>query len=555
VVILLVEMSAGARHEHTWVVLPIQAQAQLQVETKPFATVKVVIGNKTYGPAVASKTGHVTVPAVVPPGIPTATVNATDRAGNTTTKPLELPAHDYPRVATLPEHPSASWSDGAPLPVYVFAIHPDGTVQRDPKALTLKAEHGRFGEPRVLDNGELLAFYYAPEVVGAGAERIFAKVQGSAVEVSVPLKVRPGPEAGLRVELAPNEYHAGSSSVVEVRSEAVDIHGNLLGAVAESQVTSDFGTVVREGERFELRVPDAFNGRAVSNVRAESRGLKGEGALPLMPGTAALAHLRLANSFPHAGRTVQASLALRDSFQNPVPNAQVAVQASTGGEGQVTERARGKYQVDFAVPRDGKGEVRLVASTQEGVVGQADMTVLPYERAWGVSPGVLLGTEGNRQFWASAARVFLALRLGQTEAELLGEAQWSWAFVDFQASASQTDATNQVVTSLVTVSKLHTTTGALGLRYTFPLSQKLAVQATAALGGGGASSHATTSSGTFVARAGGGISVYLGPGRLLAQVEARAETLSAGRALAQGTTELAGNLSGVGFFAGYLLRL
>src|SRR5580704_13706464 len=62
-------VETGAKRQWGWLSLPLLARATLQIDTKPRAQVTATLAARSFGPATADARGHLSLPAVVPPGL------------------------------------------------------------------------------------------------------------------------------------------------------------------------------------------------------------------------------------------------------------------------------------------------------------------------------------------------------------------------------------------------------------------------------------------------------------------------------------------------------
>jgi hypothetical protein len=555
VALVLAEVESNGQRFHCWLALPLLAQASLEVETKPLATVKVTIGDKTFGPRTANKAGHATVPAVVPPGIPTATVSAVDRAGNTTNKPLPLPGHAFPRIRTWSSVDSASWADAKETSFYVFCVKADGTPLTGPEALGAHATLGKLGGPRATPEGDLELTYRAPGDVGPGADTVTLHAEGTG-DVTLAVKVLPGPPTALREELTPDTYVAGTEKPVRIRTFQVDAHGNTVGETPEATLTTEAGKVEHNGSQQSLQVPDVFDGQQTLEVKATLGALRGAGAVKLQSGTAKTATFGHHLGKLRAGHKLTLTLTARDEYGNLASHQRLTVTAEGGGAAHVEEQAPGVYSVSYSIPKNRDGELRLHARVGSAPLGTSDdFSVLPYQRPWGVTAGALVGFGANHQYKMLEERPSVAVRLGSSEAELLAEVQFTQQGGTF-TSANADFGNNGDPYATVSVSHVQTFSADLGLRYSLPLTASTSLYALGAVGVSNVNSslqgvpppanppvQTNALFGGAVLRGALGASWHLGPGRLYLQAEYTFMQVTG--------QQISGNLDTVGAAVGY----
>ncbi len=82
--------------------LPLAGRTILPLKSEPGSSLRVVVGDRTFGPVIADRLGSVNIPLSVPPGIGQAQVFARDKVGNTTKTMVRLDLPPYPRLVAAP---------------------------------------------------------------------------------------------------------------------------------------------------------------------------------------------------------------------------------------------------------------------------------------------------------------------------------------------------------------------------------------------------------------------------------------------------------------------
>ena len=534
------EAEAGAR-SRAWAALPLIANADLKIETKPRATVTVTIGEKTFGPATAGANGRLTIPAQVPPGFATATVLAVDRAGNQTTRPLDLLTRPFARaVAVLAS--GAEAIAGAQTPLEVFAVEPDGRPLESAATLRVTAKRGEVQSPVAQAGGVFTVAYRAPASVAAGPDLITVGLEGAPATTRLDVKLGAGPPVRLELTLSPPAITAGSGLTAQVRSQAVDALGNPVDLPGVAYAT-DFGRLEPAADAAVLRIPDGFEGRSIATVTGRVKGLTGEAKLALVAADVARAELEFPPRIA-AGETQEGQVFLADRFGNPVEGAAVTAGLTSGRAATVAEKGKGSYVVTLTTDReDPPGEHGLSVSIKGSTVAQARLNVRHFVRRWAFSVAATGFLQSNFSQWVSGGpRLTLGLRAGGTGLDVVVEVGFG-AYAQLRkaraADGSQFDIQLQQLSLLV------------GARYWFPIGVRPSLQLSLLVGQQGTARTVTLSTGEtrgqseagFALRAGAGPGLHLGPGRVLLQLEYTLAPISG---------IITGNAGGPGLSLGYV---
>lgn len=548
VAIFLADLALGEHHDRVWASLPLHGSAPLPITTKPEAKVEVTIAGQTFGPVTADKQGRVVLNVIVPPGVRTASVRATDKLGNANVKEVDLAPPRFARLrAAPPSRDAVSWADPEGLELEFFAIEPDGSAAAKPPAL--KVERGWVSAPVSRGQGVFDFTFRAPEQVGSGAVEIkIAPADEPTLGVGIPLKVKPGPPARVEVKLNPPERVAGAAGAVKVEVAVLDGKGNP----APSQglaLTADFGAL----EKGQWKVPDGFAGREKAVVRAHLGAADGEAVLALRPGPPAGGEGLARKARVRPGESTTVDLQVRDAFGNPAAGAALAAAASAGRVSQVTDAGGGKYTVDFLVgAADPPGPASIVFTGPAGPLPlNVPVEILPQLAPWGIALGFALAGQSNfSRATALGPQLELALRLGGTPLELLGEGMLNY----YRQVSLPYDAAGSGARLVADVNGI-----ALrgGLRASFALTSRLDLHFAATAGTQrtestlsvqGAPAPPATVEGTWNLHGtgSGGVGYGIGPGRI---------SLDARYVYAPASGQISGSLGGASLSFGYRVYL
>ena len=534
----------GGVKSRQWIALPLIAIADLKIETKPSATVTVTIGEKTFGPAIADARGRVTIAAKVPPGFPSATLLAVDRAGNRTTRPLDLLPRTWPRAAGVLASGGEATA-GQQATIEIFAVEPDGRPLARAEGLRVTAQSGSIEGAIAGEGGLFTAAWRAPASVAVGADLITIGVEGTSATTQLEVKLKAGVPARLVLTLTPPSYLAGSGTAVRLRIEAVDAVGNPL-ALDQPQFSTDFGRIEASVDGLLLRIPDVFAGRSRATVSATASGVKGEATLALVAAAPSRAELEFPSRVA-AGETAAGKLFIADSFGNPVEKVSVTAAVSSGRAAAVAPGAGGgNYELTLATDREdppGDHEFQVAANGQQ--VARKPLMVMHYQRRWAIKLGVFGFVQSNLSQWISVGpRIALGLRVGGTGLDLLAEGVFG-----YYAPIRKAQAVNggEFDINLQQLSIL------LGARYWIAFGVRTALHLSLTGGLQNTASRVTRVDGAeltrsqlrlgLTARVGAGVGFQLGLGRVVLQLE---YTVAPSDGLVQG------NLGGLGLAAGYL---
>ncbi|HEY4730742.1 MAG TPA: hypothetical protein VIH41_06400, partial [Myxococcales bacterium] len=257
-------VTAVAGNDVAWIAIPLWAEGDAVVKTRPRGKISVRIGSEEFGPVIADARGEAVVPVVVPPGVHQA--HHGKRA-----IPLHIPptrtvhlafgeaAHAADRAQTIAVYVVAVTAEGAPrngAAIRLWTSRGDLSPvrQRTPGLYEarLSLESGRAGPVRVtatLDDARQFVAEAAIALTGGAAERIAISADRAGIHAE-------DPQARLHV-VARDSLGNVPSDELEFVSTA-----GLLRAVRSSPGEWDLT----------LSLPSSFGGRAAVEVMA--RGSK-----------------------------------------------------------------------------------------------------------------------------------------------------------------------------------------------------------------------------------------------------------------------------------------
>jgi hypothetical protein len=147
-------------------VIPLSASVSLPGKTEPDVAISVEIAGKTFGPVRSDAGGRFEVPVVVPPGHRFGTSRATDRAGNSRTKAVDLHLPPTDQIACVANPASLPADGSARAKVLCVVTDPFGAPAAS-AAIVARARAGRLAGPRLLWSGGYEWEYVAPDAVGS----------------------------------------------------------------------------------------------------------------------------------------------------------------------------------------------------------------------------------------------------------------------------------------------------------------------------------------------------------------------------------------------------
>lgn len=296
-----------------WGTVPMHGSATVIAHSKPKATVRLQVGDASYGPAVADRFGETPFDVKVPPGVRTARAFAQDLLGATRETDVAIDPPPTGRVLAICE------PDGV-LTVLVAAT---GGGPAEAAAVEVRADTGSIAAPQRVAAGHWRASF---DGSGAGADQavLSASLAGEPESVSTcSVAVPPEPPAGLEVTLGVEEFHAGAGTGIPV-TVTLRHRGLRTPAYPPPSIEADFGEVNEPndlgGGRFAAtwNLPDAIEGRRAATLRASVGGHAREASVTVRPGPAARIEALLPDSSLRADGRTLLKIAVRvfDAFGN-----------------------------------------------------------------------------------------------------------------------------------------------------------------------------------------------------------------------------------------------
>jgi hypothetical protein len=362
-------VTAVAGTDVAWVSIPLWAEGDAVVKTRPRGKISVRIGSEEFGPVIADARGEAVVPVVVPPGVHEA--HHGKRA---------IPLHVPPaRTVHLTFGEAARVADRAQtVAVYVVAVTADGTPRSgaairlwtsrgDLSALRQRAPGlyearlslapGRPGPVRVtatLDDARQFVAEATIALTGGASERIAISADRAGIHAE-------DPQARLHV--------VARDSLGNVPSEELEFvsTAGLLRAVHSAPGEWDLT----------LSVPSSFGGRAAVEVRARGSKSSASHALPLLAGpleTAAFEHPE-ATLIADGASALRLRIELRDRYGNTVSGAQPEVSAELGSAR--LEESDGALYARYLPPLLHERGASTLALQAGPAAARARLTLLP----------------------------------------------------------------------------------------------------------------------------------------------------------------------------------
>ncbi len=521
---------------HGWTVLPLWGSGRAEVYSRPQASVKVTIGKAVFGPVIADKLGHASVPVIVPPGIGHALARK---------RKIDLKVTNMCRVSAIADEEKLVAGGGRSAQLRIYATDALGKPARE-AAVGLKANRGSISKAEKLAEGVYRAEYVPPTKVADGHVLVSVFLEGDRASTDqVEFLIVPGAPARLVLQAQPASYTAGQKKQIRLALQVFDSFGNPTSAGV--MLKSDLGKiseVVQAGEgRYQagLSLPDSFVKKSKARIQASiPDGPHAEAVIELKSaGAARIEFEKRRETLVADGDTeVRLKLSVLDSFGNSVPGLKLKASASEGSLSAVTE-SDGQYVLSFTPPQKHlSGHARLQVSS-EGLSASTEIDLLGKVYLLNLSPQVGFVTNfGNLN-----APYFS----GQASLNLSFLGRGFFLLVEGGYYFSNQEASSQGIKSSLWVAPF---TGSLAYRF----DVHDIVYLFAAAGGGAyfagtstrlgdqpAMSRSTTIGG---AQATIGAGVLLGPGRATLQLRCIYTE-------SPNIEELSGNIGGLAVLAGY----
>jgi hypothetical protein len=246
-----------------YALIPLPGAIALPGTSEPGVRTTLVIGGRSFGPAVADAAGRFTVPVVVPPGARTGIAESVDALGNRKRKEVDLHLPAVSRLACA-AWPRAVPADGeSRASVWCVASSPSG--QAEPGArLALSARAGEVSGPAPFRGALQRATYRAPRGGGGADAGLVAEYPeaGPASRGELRLALATGAPAEIAADVSGEPVPLGAS--VPAETAVRDANGDLVGrpsgppGAGEGFVAPDRFAAPREPGDYRASAPLSF---------------------------------------------------------------------------------------------------------------------------------------------------------------------------------------------------------------------------------------------------------------------------------------------------------
>jgi hypothetical protein len=381
-------VTAVAAGEVAWIALPLWAEGDAVVKTRPRGRISVEIGSQTFGPVVADAHGQAVVPVVVPPGVTQA------RHGKRMI-PLSVPPARTVHVAFGEAGRRADRAQT--VAVYAIATTPDG-APRSGAVIRLRSSRGAPTALRELAPG----LYQASLSLEAGAPgevRVTAALEDAPAFVAqAALTLESGPAERIII-VADRERIRADQPAARLHVSAKDAAGNPAAGRLEFETSTgelrSAATAAGEWD-LELSVPASFGGRKSVEVRALAANAAAVQTFPLEAGPLETIAFRDPSAVVVADgeSPLRMQVELRDRYGNPVPGVRPQLSAENG-RAEVEEQGETIF-ASYVPPLLYERQATVLAASAGSAVGRAKLTLLPNVTltALGAKVGVLSDLSG-----------------------------------------------------------------------------------------------------------------------------------------------------------------
>lgn len=305
-------VTATCDGRHGWIAIPIVGRGTAIARTTPGAAIRVTIGARSFGPAVADAEGVARVPVDVPPGV---------RFAYQGERPLDLRVPPARRVHVAVDPPTGRADREEAFTVRAYVVTEAGAPRAGARVV-LSAPDGVLSAPAEVEPGLLVARWTLPPG-RAGPLGLEARLEDEPGEaVTATLERRAGPPA--RLEAAPDRAVAvAGEAPVQLDVRVVDAAGNLTA----SPLRVEPGAVVLDAREHAtgrwavgLEVPERLDGRDALDVSIVAGDATAAARVALSAAPAVALEVE-APAAPEVLADGEASLvvkvALQDRFGNP----------------------------------------------------------------------------------------------------------------------------------------------------------------------------------------------------------------------------------------------
>lgn len=574
VAIFLARLPGPRTEQHAWLAVPLLQRQILDVATKANMRVWVRVAGQQIGPIASAARGPTRVPLLIPPGATAATIIFGKPRSPMRKLTRRLPPTEaFPMVRLAVSRQQVTSTKGPPVDVEVFAITPRGEPRTTAKGLYVRGPQGNVGPLRPAGPGVFRGRYRVATtmrgsvslqagIVGAAAQRDQATITlvpaapTSSPQAQPLLSHVPAAPTTIDVSVSPDVLVAGTMTPVEISTRLLDPHGNTVAVDAALTYAADFGSIDATylPGRAKLYVPDFFDGHRDVAVHVTAGTLSGVAHVTLHPGPPTSGRMQITAPRLAAGVPNAVEVFLRDDFGNPVDKAALHVSSPAGGEARdIVDHGGGHYALSYVFP-DGNsaiGASKLQVEAGEPAMSlSTDLTVMPPRVPWQLSLGLM--AMGHSNFAAGKAGGGLAevaLRTPLTALEVLVQGGMIF-YVNMPLRTSRA-ADGSIKNVSMSARGL-----AAGARLSLPVIARAEVHI-GAVAGAQQGSHAQVKGATAdqlsalqrwlpSVAAIGGTAIYVGPGRIVAEVRVSYTPI---------TGTLTGDLGGIGCEVGYLFAL
>lgn len=338
------------------------------------------VGDRTFPPITTDATGRARVPILVPPGVPSASVEMTQAGGARSTQNIDLQVPPFKRIA-IGGLPAFVPADGeGQIRVRIFAVDKKGRPS-DAEQIALTASAGQIGAPHPLGNGLFEAPYTPPALDAAATATISAALVGEEASSSdtAEIGLEPTPPAQIVLAANPAQIAQGVTSAT-LTARILDAAGQPATGKSTVEFRTTTGPVANpkaEGPGvFSAGIPVQWDKRiraqVIAAVKGNRQAVRQFVALPL-------------SDLVVTGQKVPITVLSLDRYGNPVADVPIDLTVTMGGgtaPASVQTDARGMGTIDYqAGPLGGLAIVTFTTGTVSYAtpIWQASEPMEPFE--------------------------------------------------------------------------------------------------------------------------------------------------------------------------------
>ena len=360
---------AVAAADVAWIALPLWAEGDALVKTRPRGRITVEIGSQTFGPVVADPRGEAVVPVVVPPGVTQA------RQGKRMI-PLGVPPTRTVHVAFGAAGPRADRAQT--VAVYAIATTADGAPRRG-AAIRLRSSRGSLTALREVAPG-LYQSWLSLEAGAEGEVGVTAALYDAPAFVAkAALSLASGPADRISITADRGRIRA-DQPVARLHVSAWDAAGNPAADVLEFETNAGElrTTATAAGEwDLDLSLPASFGGLKTAEVRALAANASAVHAFSLEAGPLETIAFEDPDAVVIADgeSPLRMQVELRDRYGNPISGVRPQLSAESG-RAELEERGEALY-ASYVPPLLHERQATVLAASAGTAVGRANLTLLP----------------------------------------------------------------------------------------------------------------------------------------------------------------------------------